>query len=128
MCIRDSLTESDAQYDRQIAKLDISIHALLTESDHLTYTHSIVYTDFNPRSPHGERRTHMGIIAQDLEISIHALLTESDAESAATEAEQANFNPRSPHGERLNTSDLNFKKDVISIHALLTESDLRGVY
>ncbi len=102
----------------------ISIHALLTESDyHLTYTHSIVYTisihalltesdehtrqcvtkpcDFNPRSPHGERRVVRPFALAYSLISIHALLTESDEDLDDLDAIAGDFNPRSPHGERL---------------------------
>ena len=56
----------------------ISIHALLTESDSEKHPHRAASNDFNPRSPHGERRisgTGMWWTAGD-------------------------FNPRSPHGER----------------------------
>ena len=57
--------------------------------------------NFNPRSPHGERRE---------------LLRMAYAE--------ADFNPRSPHGERHNTVWLTRESARISIHALLTESDV----
>ena len=104
---------------------DISIHALLTESDFSTrqFSHRLSY--FNPRSPHGERRWLLSIrkycyckfqstlssrratsalliICLAREISIHALLTESDYFSV-----------------RICTNCR------ISIHALLTESDFR---
>ena len=40
-----------------IAAITISIHALLTESDKMTYGVSILSRYFNPRSPCGERHT-----------------------------------------------------------------------
>ena len=78
----------------------ISIHALLAESDTVPRGGHIVYTDFYPRSPCGERRvwafsdgsvclflstlslrraTHYdNYNLHCVEISIHALLAESD--------------------------------------------------
>ena len=84
------------------ATTEISIHALLTESDLFRCLRFPRICYFNPRSPHGER--------------------------PAAEAEQAktyiDFNPRSPHGERQRSDFLTMTKVQISIHALLTESDL----
>ena len=57
--------------------------------------------DFNPRSPHGERRGGVGQKTIYIQISIHALLTESDIECFLRA----------------------FPLRRISIHALLTESD-----
>ena len=80
-------------------------------------------TDFNPRSPHGERqlpnqaglapgkfqstlpargatRWRKGGVPQAL-ISIHAPRTGSDHTSARERLRGDHFNPRSPHGERL---------------------------
>ena len=91
-------TLTQAQYDN--AK-SISIHALLAESDLLTW-HPAFYggkflstlslrrataarrrfcprrCHFYPRSPCGERRAAVHEIGQEFEISIHALLAESD--------------------------------------------------
>ena len=55
----------------------ISIHALLTESDSCNFSYRHDPENFNPRSPHGERRA-----------KVVRGTTYSD------------FNPRSPHGER----------------------------
>ena len=113
---------------------DISIHALLAESD-------------------------MGVFESehDMCISIHALLAESDQTNGSTTIPNFNFYPRSPCGERHLTnyhftgififlSTLSLRRAtfrvavfehaiVISIHALLAESDrtrtvpaLRGPY
>ena len=55
----------------------ISIHAPRTGSDGLKRVPLAVFDDFNPRSPHGERRYTIGGCPS-----------------------VCNFNPRSPHGER----------------------------
>ena len=59
-----------------------------------------VRDNFNPRSPHGERR--QAVFDRDLrvEISTHAPRTGSDTLSAGLWRRVINFNPRSPHGER----------------------------
>ena len=100
----------------------ISIHALLTESDSIAWSSVFGNPNFNPRSPHGERRSAYGqpqghrqfqstlssrrATAATLPccvghaISIHALLTESDCVHHEDGCVQTDFNPRSPHGER----------------------------
>ena len=83
--------------------------------------------DFNPRSPHGERRARLWAQASARSISIHAPRTGSDHTAqrlrrwtrrfqstlpargatlpmVVTAPQPANFNPRSPHGERLRIS------------------------
>ena len=80
---------------------EISIHALLAESDPAKHT----------------------ILTNKISISIHALLAESDYYSMGGHAQFVNFYPRSPCGERLNTADQEARKRLISIHALLAESD-----
>ena len=64
---------------------------------------SLIQSDFNPRSPYGERRDLGGIITCPQVISIHAPLTGSDARCLTLR-----------------------QKLVISIHAPLTGSDSRG--
>ena len=59
-----------------------------------------VEKDFNPRSPHGERRGVGGCVGDSVGISIHAPRTGSDKINYLTVVGY-NFNPRSPHGERL---------------------------
>ncbi len=56
----------------------ISIHALLTESDLYAGYSGLHKTNFNPRSPHGERLRSTVPCQSSFFISIHALLTESD--------------------------------------------------
>ena len=58
--------------------LNISIHALLTESDGEEEGPVLLGEDFNPRSPHGERPCPCRSWGRRPGISIHALLTESD--------------------------------------------------
>ena len=102
---------------------DISIHALLAESDDRQRKRHPHPLDFYPRSPCGERRA--GKDPQDLiaKISIHALLAESDTPKLAfptptraflstlslrratptpcrSRGPNRNFYPRSPCGER----------------------------
>ena len=124
----------------------ISIHALLTESDIQDNMLPNHVKDFNPRSPHGERRVCNRYAIAKFFISIHALLTESDWSGIISRWGRRDFNPRSPHGERQAgsvggphvspkfQSTLSSRratllqvegiaKGLISIHALLTESD-----
>ena len=60
----------------------------------------IVQKDFNPRSPHGERRDVLATYWETLKISIHAPRTGSDHHAKCKYLDYADFNPRSPHGER----------------------------
>ena len=78
----------------------ISIHAPRTGSDRRKKSSSRTRWNFNPRSPHGERRMYglTGKVVRD--ISIHAPRTGSDARARAQAPAQPHFNPRSPHGER----------------------------
>ncbi len=62
--------------DEQIEQ--ISIHALLAESDLTSVVSSTGTTDFYPRSPCGERRYLINTYHRIFGISIHALLAESD--------------------------------------------------
>ena len=72
------LTESDCSVPGVDGSHGISIHALLTESDRT----------LRVQPPPGG-------------ISIHALLTESDYSGSGSGSGSGDFNPRSPHGERL---------------------------
>ena len=128
---------------------DISIHALLAESDSMLTSLFCGCCDFYPRSPCGERqclvrgqRPSWGISIHALlaesdvhfdnynlhcvEISIHALLAESDEGDDQHQANLQNFYPRSPCGERRPSFCGLPIKAGISIHALLAESDPRG--
>ena len=61
-----------------LADTSISIHALLAESDGISLTHIIGFSDFYPRSPCGERLDSSYGALDGASISIHALLAESD--------------------------------------------------
>ena len=59
--------------------LQISIHALLAESDSCYHCNCTAHNHhFYPRSPCGERLTGLGVGLYLVTISIHALLAESD--------------------------------------------------
>ena len=130
------------------AVTNISIHALLAESDNVAcgYWHKL--RNFYPRSPCGERpskiimrvlgleflstlslrrATKQAIAAeQSARISIHALLAESDRNGFAF----VDILPISIHAllaeSDLTVSDLGKRYIRISIHALLAESDILG--
>ena len=102
---------------------DISIHAPRMGSDQLQRTNRIIPSDFNPRSPDGERpqpghesagsrpiSIHAPRMGSDpvgfpgwrrgMGISIHAPRMGSDFRASDLSRYEANFNPRSPDGER----------------------------
>ena len=104
--------------------VDISIHALLAESDRFEPGYSKCSIEFlstlslrratwpgtgncwlvphfYPRSPCGERRHCAGHFSATRVISIHALLAESDNPVCIVVAIVKYFYPRSPCGERL---------------------------
>ena len=78
----------------------ISTHAPRTGSDDGRRRTSAAAKDFNPRSPHGERRQPHGANAPQFGISTHAPRTGSDTIPLFSAFVQRHFNPRSPHGER----------------------------
>ena len=81
---------------------DISIHALLAESDVSWFFVALKGRgNFYPRSPCGERRVHFDNFNLHCVISIHALLAESDIKISFLFRLPKNFYPRSPCGERL---------------------------
>ena len=79
----------------------ISIHAPRTGSDQQPAEPARAASNFNPRSPHGERP--IALLSYRLEqlISIHAPRTGSDSRTSLRSCGTCYFNPRSPHGERL---------------------------
>jgi len=102
---------------------NISIHALLAESDRRHRGNDSRPVHFYPRSPCGERpdtsKTVCSVISISIhallaesdwwlrcwqlaarDISIHALLAESDSAPSVTPTASRNFYPRSPCGER----------------------------
>ena len=79
---------------------NISIHALLAESDASSSWVMPLATHFYPRSPCGERLGFSYFYIIKITISIHALLAESDNKISAIRVTRENFYPRSPCGER----------------------------
>ena len=128
-------------------RLQVSIHALLAESDPWRSSASINHQRFNPRPPCGERQEGMEFSWHDFlfqstpslrratavstyenaldEVSIHALLAESDENQGSFRHVLTSFNPRPPCGERLPFLAVNAGGGSVSIHALLAESDCR---
>ena len=94
------LAESDVTVLGIQHRVGISIHALLAESDPIGVYVFIMQGNFYPRSPCGERHT-----------------------KTITPLNQGNFYPRSPCGERPGKSTTLTRIAWISIHALLAESD-----
>ena len=80
--------------------IEISIHALLAESDNMSKSLNAKLEDFYPRSPCGERRDVIAVMTEAQSISIHALLAESDTQTQKTPHFTSYFYPRSPCGER----------------------------
>ena len=80
--------------------IQISIHALLAESDCYAVFCHFGGTNFYPRSPCGERHSRQYICPQNRKISIHALLAESDPVAWRRSPSMRHFYPRSPCGER----------------------------
>ena len=73
------LAESDDEaIGSRLYEMSISIHALLAESDIGSYSRFAGESNFNPRSPCGERPGQVLTKTSTGEISIHALLAESD--------------------------------------------------
>ena len=125
---------------------EISIHALLTESDHGVGVNVQALREISIHALLTESDVCSVEYPANWEISIHALLTESDPDCTERWNTQNHFNPRSPHGERRQLPNLHVGVDTfqstlssrratptlcrpgrfdlhISIHALLTESD-----
>ena len=78
---------------------------------------------FNPRSPHGERRTSAA--AKDFNPRFQSTLPARGATEAGDFQAPyfAHFNPRSPHGERRGQACRSQTRREISIHAPRTGSD-----
>ena len=101
----------------------ISIHALLAESDQQRVEQSRGNKNFYPRSPCGERLVGDVWACRWPDISIHALLAESDFKTKHPTNPKNHFYPRSPCGERPPIKAYSIIVGNISIHALLAESD-----
>ena len=104
--------------------IDISIHALLAESDFYRVGLGARVSHFYPRSPCGERRHGFHLFPWHFFISIHALLAESDPRKNLVNGIRLVF--LSTLSLRRATTELFAACTAIasiSIHALLAESD-----
>ena len=116
-------TGSDLCYERPAITDWISIHAPRTGSDATAHLLEVCPCDFNPRSPHGERRQRLHLCR-----TIHRFQSTLPARGATPRAwrscfNRPDFNPRSPHGERQSHDARRIREDGISIHAPRTGSD-----
>ena len=84
----------------------------------------IFRTDFNPRSPYGERHRSALMPMPRLVISIHAPLTGSDLFSRVNLIPAPVFQSTLPLRGATSSSEVIFVQIDISIHAPLTGSDL----
>ena len=100
--IHAPLTGSDDKKPVLSGTRGISIHAPLTGSDCYGKRSHAENSNFNPRSPYGERLRIL-----------------------STRKRVVHFNPRSPYGERPLRGHAANPRAVISIHAPLTGSDWR---
>ena len=102
--------------------INISIHALLAESDRFDASRPCKPCDFYPRSPCGERQ---GLPAgQPITPDFYPRSPCGERlRPAFRPCEANNFYPRSPCGERPDELGTRLCDYCISIHALLAESD-----
>ena len=103
--------------------LQISIHALLAESDSSLRSRLGGVEDFYPRSPCGERRVSLGFAGLPPLISIHALLAESDQNCRSDKYSYLLFLSTLSLRRATPCGMLLCRNYSISIHALLAESD-----
>ena len=102
----------------------ISIHAPRTGSDNCTSWGCYLQRNFNPRSPHGERRRiATSFCATADNFNPRSPHGERPFTQAITTEIEHNFNPRSPHGERQWRKPWRVTGGRISIHAPRTGSD-----
>ena len=96
-------TGSDIRYSFWLEKELEKFQSTLPARGATSKTHPALtlMSNFNPRSPHGERQLHAGGVLRDLgnfnPRSPHGERLDPDN----NEVTIGNFNPRSPHGERL---------------------------
>ena len=95
-----SLRRATSSPDGSSGRQEISIHALLAESDGTASAKGHSDCNFYPRSPCGERLVN-----------------------GTNKISTVNFYPRSPCGERQQKQKRKYTNKTISIHALLAESD-----
>ena len=107
--------------------LDISIHALLAESDSAKSTPEEAKRYFYPRSPCGERPDKSNKLAGRKLVFLSTLsLRRATINGLRHKCASFYFYPRSPCGERPSSQSSAKSTPEISIHALLAESDILG--
>ena len=101
----------------------ISIHALLAESDEVEDGDDLGRVNFYPRSPCGERpkRKPMKLTLKPFLSTLS--LRRATLSGLSSVSVRRDFYPRSPCGERRPAHGCIGSADNISIHALLAESD-----
>ena len=104
-------------------RTQISIHALLAESDKIRQTPQRPAHHFYPRSPCGERLRRCTMPTWPLLFLSTLSLRRATARKKARTAIPSDFYPRSPCGERPHSTKKQVEYWIISIHALLAESD-----
>ena len=78
----------------------ISIHAPRTGSDKALFADAVSSSNFNPRSPHGERQQEALFHWAEAHFNPRSPHGERRQSHRMCRREQGDFNPRSPHGER----------------------------
>ena len=101
----------------------ISIHALLAESDLSGALCGLIFKNFYPRSPCGERPTTIITICIVPRFLSTLSLRRATLDELCRMMGIKHFYPRSPCGERQSASYNAYLEESISIHALLAESD-----
>ena len=101
----------------------ISTHAPRTGSDQLRRPAAQAAGNFNPRSPHGERRGRHFSVAAAPHFNPRSPHGERRRWEKRRNDQYQNFNPRSPHGERRWISTTRLIWWSISTHAPRTGSD-----
>ena len=101
----------------------ISIHALLAESDQGVAEGITSQSDFNPRSPCGERPAIRSSLRTEFRFQSTLSLRRATDSQCRQQYTRRYFNPRSPCGERRWALPGSPFPREISIHALLAESD-----
>ena len=108
---------------RASESLPISIHAPRTGSDDGSRRHFEKRGNFNPRSPHGERRADVKLTLKQCSFQSTLPARGATVSRDVSGRPGANFNPRSPHGERLRLVFRSRREWSISTHAPRTGSD-----
>ncbi len=109
------------------SNVDISIHALRVEGDHISVSGAAGCAYFYPRPPGGGRRRRRYNICEYTEISIHALRVEGDklCDKMGVEKEGISIHALRVEGDLISFADRLGKIDI-SIHALRVEGDSKN--